>query len=247
MTDDTRDDDLVLDRMRSTFGGIRVSPPPPLDTVFARSRVQRRRRATGLVTAGLAAGLTVAAGGGLAASLGGAVGGNSPGGGEPAGSPVHVQLAAFSVDSNPNGTVTVVVTPRQTLDPTVFRRLLSRAGVPAVITVDAFCRSPQNPPQTLSRVVSHQSRGDGSIVMVISPQQLGPGISLSVGYFREKGTSPAHVALGLVRSDAPMTCRSQDSSAPVSPGATTSAVPRAAVPGSVVPVPGSAVPTGTTS
>jgi hypothetical protein len=51
--------------------------------------------------------------------------------------PVHVHLAAWSVDTNSNGTVTVTV--HQLAHPAKLQRTLARAGVPAVVTPGQIC------------------------------------------------------------------------------------------------------------
>ena len=47
---------------------------------------------------------------------------------------VQVDLAAWSVNSNPNGTVSVTV--RQMVDPAGLRKTLAKAGIPAVVSVE---------------------------------------------------------------------------------------------------------------
>ncbi|MFI6596646.1 hypothetical protein ACIBHX_10360 [Nonomuraea sp. NPDC050536] len=47
--------------------------------------------------------------------------------------------AAFSVDTNADGTVTVKVTKEESLDPVVLQRTLADAGIPARVTVNEFC------------------------------------------------------------------------------------------------------------
>ena len=110
--DDMSDDDMngrgvteneLFGALRNGLSKLRVPQPPPLETIVARGRARRRR--SGLAGMGLAAvGLAIA----LPVVISTVRTPASPvashlrlGSG-----PVHVNLAAYSVDSNPNGTVT---------------------------------------------------------------------------------------------------------------------------------------------
>src|SRR5215831_1749295 len=86
------------------------------------------RRALVPVAAGAAA-VAIALGAAVASNdTSGAPGGVAAGG-------VHVHLADFSVDTNPNGTVTVALSETQILNPDALRQALAQAGIPAKVTV----------------------------------------------------------------------------------------------------------------
>ena len=52
---------------------------------------------------------------------------------------VHVNLAAWSVNTNPNGTVTFVV--KKMSDPARLEHVLAEAGVPAIVRFGENCRA----------------------------------------------------------------------------------------------------------
>jgi len=93
----------------------------PASEIFARVRKRRRRAIVALTVACAATGLA------LALAL-------------PSGTqsrPVHVHLAAWSVDTNPNGTVTFKL--RSTAHPARLQRVLAEAGVPALVRSGKIC------------------------------------------------------------------------------------------------------------
>jgi hypothetical protein len=121
-----------------------LQPPPPGDTEAirqgARARLAAamsgpprppRHRRRPLVLSGVATAAAVAA-----VML--LLTGNWPGSGHPA-APVHVNLAAWSVNTNPDGTVTFKV--RKMADPTRLEQVLAEAGVPAIVRFGENCRA----------------------------------------------------------------------------------------------------------
>jgi hypothetical protein len=99
----------------------------PARAIFAAAGKRRARR-------GLAAALTA-----VCAAAGLALGLLLPGGPARA---VHVHLAAWSVDTNSNGTVTVTV--RQLMHAAQLQHVLAKAGVPAIVTFRTECLNTQN-------------------------------------------------------------------------------------------------------
>jgi hypothetical protein len=196
MTDD------VLRAVRDSVCEVPMPAPPPLAAIVSRGRARRHRRLSKAAAAGVAIAIVVS----LAIVLPTLSGsGNAPlarsatlpklGSG-----PVHVRLEAFSVNSNPDGTVTVTVTDEQTVDPNAFRQILAQAGVPALIDVGSFCHTPDQPPG-LDQVIQMEL---GQNVMVITPSAMPAGAELSIGYF------PDHVAFTLVTVGASLTCVTSD-------------------------------------
>jgi hypothetical protein len=114
---------VIRDRLaeaQHSLGEMPAGVPP--SEIFARVRKRRHRRAIAALTAACAAiGLA------LALVL-------------PSGSqsrPVHVHLAAWSVDTNPNGTVTFKL--RNTSHPAQLQHALAEAGVPAMVRWQEIC------------------------------------------------------------------------------------------------------------
>jgi hypothetical protein len=127
-----------------------------------------------------------------------------PGGVEAGG--VHVHLADFSVDTNPNGTVRVALSEAQLLDPDALRQALAQAGIPAMVTVGSFCYNPVVPDRdALSQVFTMEAPGPGeAAVVVINPSKLPAGSTLAVGYVMNGPIGKPHFEL--LTSGANVTC-----------------------------------------
>jgi hypothetical protein len=122
MNDDATDTALKsrLDDVRDSLGDVHMTVPA--SEIFAGASRRRARRGIAAVAAGCAA-IAVA----LAVAL-------------PAGNhtnAVHVHLAAWSVDTSPNGTVTFKL--RNTSQPRRLEHVLAEAGVPAMIRWGEVC------------------------------------------------------------------------------------------------------------
>ena len=110
----------------------------------ARRRLRQRNYHLRRGNRPLAAGITAAAAGAalvLGLGLSGVFGSGSP---SPARGTSQVRLAAFSVASNHDGTVTLILRRGVPFRPAALRRLLARHGVPALVKVGSYCYS--NPP-----------------------------------------------------------------------------------------------------
>jgi hypothetical protein len=217
MPDHHVNDDDVLGALRDGLSKLPVTQPPPLEAIVARGRARRRRSGLagmGLAAAGLAIALPV-----ILTSV------NRPGGRVApsvrlGSGPVHVNLAAFSVDSNPNGTVSVKLARGQSFDPRELRQILAKAGVAAVVNYGAFCATPVQPAGFEQVVLNaapgnrYSKPGTGSsprsltpgevTAMVIRPAAMPKRAELSIGYF------PDHVAVTLVRVGGPLSCMAAD-------------------------------------
>ncbi|HEX3923425.1 MAG TPA: hypothetical protein VHY31_14145 [Streptosporangiaceae bacterium] len=119
---------------------------------------------------------------------------------------VHIHRAAFSVDTNPGGTVTLKLTQGQMFDPAALRQALARAGVPALVTVGSVCTVP-GPSDALPQVLPpspHQPRGRS--VTTINPSAIPAREKLSIGYFAVPNGGGLHISL--VPDNTPLTCTS---------------------------------------
>jgi hypothetical protein len=189
--------DDVMCQVRESFSGLRMDMPA--ETFFARGRVRRRRRLSGLTAAAAA---TAGAAAAMTLTLGGPAPARS--GNPPPPSPGSVRLAAFSVTSGPGGSTTLILYkgpkyPR--LDPSALRQALAQHGIPALVTVGTFCRSTPAAPGGLGQVLHPLSQADGS-AMVINGHAMPSGTRLSIGYFTE------HVRMALIEDGAPLSCSS---------------------------------------
>jgi hypothetical protein len=131
------DIDNVLLQARDSLAGAHMDTP--VEAIFTRSRSQRHRRLEGLSAAGVAG---VAASTGLALGLAGAFGSASP---QPAHGGVHAHLAAFSLTSNQNGTVTLTLRPNAPLNPGAIQHALAQHGIPALVKAGSYCYSTPAP------------------------------------------------------------------------------------------------------
>lgn len=150
----------VRDRMRDSLADVRM--PVTADQITARgTRRRTHRRVAGLaaacVIAGTAAGAAVLTG---------------PAGQSSGRSGVHVHLAAWSVDTNTDGTVTLTVHELWHADD--LRAALARAGVPAVVTPGQSCLDPRNQSRLFHSAVLGK---DG---LTIRPSAIPPGDKLLI-------------------------------------------------------------------
>jgi hypothetical protein len=197
----------VMDQVRESFSGLRMDMP--LDNVFTRSRIRRRRRLSGLTaatatTAGVAAAMTLTLGGPAPTRSG-----NPP----PQASPRPVRLAAFSVTNGPGDSTRLIMRkgPQyRRLDPSALRQALARHGIPALVTVGTFCRSAANAPTGLGQILHPSNPADGS-AMVINGRAMPSGTRLSIGYFPGHARTALHnaaIRMALVKDGARLSCGS---------------------------------------
>jgi hypothetical protein len=213
MHDDDMNDDDLFGALRDGLSKLQVPDAPPLENIVARGRTRRRRSGlagVGLAAVGLAIALPVIV---TSVNRGGVPVATHPRLGS---GPVHVNLAAYSVDSNPNGTVTVALATKRNFDPAGLRQALAQAGVAAVVNFGVFCQTAVQPTgftQVVYRSASagaahsHASSAGNQTemtAMVIKPSAMPRRAELSIGYF------PNHVAMTLVKVGGPLSCFSMD-------------------------------------
>ncbi len=213
MHDDDMNDDDLFGALRDGLSKLPVPDAPPLERIVARGRARRRR--SGLAGMGLAAvGLAIA----LPVIVTSVNRGAVPVATHPrlGSGPVHVNLAAYSVDSNPNGTVTVALATKRNFDPAGLRQALAQAGVAAVVNSGVFCQTAVQPTGFTQVVYRSASAGAAQshassagnqtemTAMVIKPSAMPRRAELSIGYF------PNHVAMTLVKVGGPLSCFSMD-------------------------------------
>ncbi|MFD2763674.1 hypothetical protein [Micromonospora eburnea] len=191
-----RDQD-VLRAVADGLSGLDLDTPAE-DIIAAGTSRRRRRLATvtvaGVLLAGLAVAVPALTGSGPAAL---------PYAQGPA-STAPAQLVAFSVVSNPNGTVTLKLSKKQLFDPDAARKALSEAGVPAEIRVDgSHCYSIPSPPE-LDRLFPSRSEADEGIVLVINPSAIPQGAVMTISYRDPSTDGP--VSFGLAWKNR-MTCK----------------------------------------
>ncbi|WP_440087189.1 hypothetical protein [Streptosporangium sp. LJ11] len=190
-------DDDVLNVVRDSMSGVRMSTPA--HEVISAARARRRHRR-----------LAATAGGGVLAA---AVAWTLTLGGQQVNAPpaVHVQMAAFSIDSNADGTVTVKLTKEESLDPATMKNALARAGVPAEVTINKWCdTTPPGGQDGLEDVVTMDKVGDRAPQMIITPSAMPAGTKLLIGIrtpdYQPDNPNPLGATMILASTDAPLTC-----------------------------------------
>jgi hypothetical protein len=171
-----------LTEVRDSLGDVHMTTP--VAEIVSKGRRRRMRRGLSAVAAACAAvGLAVA----LAL----------PSGSEAR--QVHVHLAAWSVDTSSDGTVTVTV--RDMARAALLERVLAEAGVPAVVTPNRLCLNRQNQ-NALGRSGALRSGRTG---VVIHPSAIPSGTKILFSVFYTHGKL-AGFGWGLVKAGAPLHC-----------------------------------------
>jgi len=177
---DEMSDNEVLRAASDSLSAIPMAGPPDVEAIVARGRARRRHRLSavaGLSVAGAAAGTALALG--LTGVLGQA----------PA--PGTIRTTAFTLASNPNGTATLTINPKELLDPAALQSDLAQYGIPAKVTSGSMCSS-DPAPAGFSQVVSSSPAGPYTATpqngihptITIDPSAMPAGTELSVGYFQ---------------------------------------------------------------
>jgi hypothetical protein len=189
-------DEVMMTTVKDALSGVEMDTP--VDEIMAAGRSRRRRRMSGLAVAGIAVA-------GLATGVP-AIGNHGSAPVSPPGRSGTVQLAAFTVVSNPNGTATLTLLKGATLNPDSLSRALAGAGVPALVRVGSFCDQHAGP-AGLDQVLSSERRADGNVVLVFKPSAMPAGTKLSIGFKPESspGTKD-RVRFTLVNANAPVNC-----------------------------------------
>jgi hypothetical protein len=179
-----KDHDTVLDVLKDSLG--QVTMRTPVEQIVTTGRARRRRRRL----VGGAAGVTAVAGLALAMTT---YSGPppSPGDSSAAGA-VHVHAAAYTVDSNPDGSVRVTWDKEKYFqDHAGLQAALRQAGFPVLIKVGEFCKGPQddgtlNPGGIgagVDRVMKGERSSDGKkVTFVFTPSAMPAGKQLFIGY-----------------------------------------------------------------
>ena len=173
------------------------------EAIMAQARGHRLRRGLpGMGAAGLALGigLALSLSGGHPAGSGGSL---TASGGSGAPRVVHVNLAAWSVNTSSTGVVNVTI--RELKDPAGLSKTLADAGVPVVLTSGRVCTSGDQ--LQLSRVV-RKLPGQGGLMIKINPKAMPAGTELVIGVGTLRiGSQRAHAAaFGLEKKGSPLDC-----------------------------------------
>ena len=233
---DELSDHDVLRAAADSLAGLPVARPPDVESIMARGRAHRARRAR-RVTA--AASLSAA---GAAASTALAVGLTSALGPAPAPAPVPaapspgpgigpIRTAAFTLASNPDGTATLTINAGELLDTASLQRDLAQYGIPAKVTSGKFCSSDPAPDgfkqvvQLYGPWVRMTPSGPGkpppdqsTLSVTIDPAAIPAGAALSIGDF-QLGPDQQQADLALIDTSS-STCSSTPPGPDGPPGGT---------------------------
>lgn len=189
-------DNEILTAVRDSFAG--VHSDTSVDTVLAAGRARTRARRRALAGTAAAAVIAVA---GLALALPATSHPSAPSSTRTTAGPaaVHVHLAAFSLDSNADHTVTLVLSWKVSSDPIALEQALTKAGIPSKVTVGSLCLGPSLP--DFAKVVALQQQPAG-VLLTITPAAMPKGSLLSFMFRQGDATE----GIRLVSASAPMTC-----------------------------------------
>jgi hypothetical protein len=177
---DEMSDNEVLRAASDSLFAIPMANPPDVEAIMARGRARRRHRLSAVAGLSVAA---AAAGTALALGLTGMLG--------PARTLGTIRTASFTLVSNPNGTATLTISPKELLDPAALQSDLRQYGIPAKVTTGSFCSS-DPAPAGFSQVVSFYPAGPYTATpqnrvqatITIDPAAMPAGTELSVGDFQ---------------------------------------------------------------
>lgn len=224
MNDYDSDATGVLDALQDSFAEVTMGTPVEQIMTTGRTRLRRRRLAG--VAAGAAAvtglALGVAAYANPSTAPPSATDGTRADGTGAAGTMlggVHVHTAAYTVDSQSDGTVQVTWDKQRYIDDRDgLQAALHSAGFPVLIKVGEFCKGP-NDNGTLDasgvgpgvdRVMKGEAGPEGRVTFVFTPSAMPAGMELFIGYL-----NPAQLAVTqgrpgsverLVSVGVPLTC-----------------------------------------
>lgn len=218
MTDHNPESASVLIAVHDAFDAITM--PTPLGTLLAKADARRRRRRrTATFTA-------------AAAVAGVAIGVVNPGYGSThdaapitpavAAQPVHIVTAAYTVDTQSNGTVTVTWTKQGYFqDPAGLQAALQKAGFPVLVKVGEFCKGPSDDgyldPSGVGRgvdqVMQASTDSNEQVVFTFDRSGLPAGTELFIGYLSPAQLAITHGAPGsverLVPTGTTLTCTTE--------------------------------------
>ncbi|HEY3480728.1 MAG TPA: hypothetical protein VGL02_17680 [Streptomyces sp.] len=203
----------VLNALRDSLDDVTMSTP--VEQIEAAGRARRnRRRLVG--TAGVAAAAALAIG--VPALTNPSTAPPSAADSTGAGS-VHVQTAAFTVDSKTDGTLVATWDKAAYFsDHAGLENALRRAGFPVLIKEGVFCKGPHDDGKLspsgsgpgVSTVMKGTRSDDGKVTFTFYPAAMPPGKQLFIGYLDAAQLASVHMNPGsverIVPAHGPLTC-----------------------------------------
>lgn len=192
-------DDELLTAMRTSLTGVSdsltdVHLDRPVSAITGRARARRLRR--GLAGGAAAA---VALGVGLSLTLTAS----------PAASrSVHVNLAAWSVNTTSTGQVELTL--RELQDQARLEQTLADAGVPAIVSFGQFCEPVSQADNLTATMGTHfiqrpVGRAGILVGILIDPAAIPSGVTVDIGV-EDFGTGHGYFVDEIIKNGAPLTC-----------------------------------------
>jgi hypothetical protein len=207
--DDT-DDDVVLGRLRDSLGVISMNAP--IERIEAAGHTRRRHRRLAATSMGLAAVSVLSLGAYTVSHPATAPPAVAAGG-------VHIHLAAYSVDTQTDGSILVQWDKAKYFsDSEGLQAALTRAGFPVLMKTGEFCKGPQDDgylnPSGIGRGVSAVMKGtstkDGNVTFTFTPAAMPAGHELFIGYLNADQLAVTRGRPGsverIVPTGVPLTC-----------------------------------------
>jgi hypothetical protein len=212
-THDMTDTAAVLDALRDSLDGITM--PTPVEQIETAGRRRRnRRRLIGTGATAVAAALAVAVPMIANPSTAPPSAADSAGPGA-----VHIQKAAFSIDTKTDGTIHVTWDKEAYFtDHAGLEKALRDAGFPVLIKEGEFCKGPHDSGKLdpsgggpgVEAVRKAETSKDGRVTFIFIPSAMPPGKQLFIGYLNTAQLASVHGNPGsverLVPTGVPLTC-----------------------------------------
>lgn len=201
----------VLDALKGSLDDVRLATP--VEEIVAAGRVRRRRRrVAGAAAVALSTGLAV----GVSALA-------NPPAAPPAdamsGAGVHIHTAAYTVDSQKDGTVHATFDKgRYFTDRAGLQAALRKAGFPVLIRTGVFCRGPNDDGKLspagqgsgVTRVMEGRREASDRVTFVFKPENMPANTQLFIGYLNAAQLASVHGNPGsverLVPTNQKLTC-----------------------------------------
>jgi hypothetical protein len=192
-------DDELLTAMRTSLTGVSdsltdVHLDRPVSAITGRARARHLRR-------GLAGGAAAAVALGVGLSL-------TLTSGPAASRSVHVNLAAWSVNTTSTGQVELTL--RELRDQDRLEQTLADAGVPAIVNFGQFCEPVSQADNLTATMGTHfiqrpVGRAGVLVGILIDPAAIPSGVTVDIGV-EDFGTGHGYFVDEIIKNGAPLTC-----------------------------------------
>ncbi|WP_329122163.1 hypothetical protein [Streptomyces sp. NBC_01465] len=205
------DTDQLFDALRGSLDDVHLATP--VEEIVAKGRSRRRlRKVTGVAAVALASGLAVGV-----STL--ANPSTAPPSYATSGAGVHIHTAAYTVDTQPDGSVHATFDKQRYFsDHAGLQAALRRAGFPVLMKTGVFCKGPNDDGKLsesgqgagVDRVMEGVREDDGRVTFVFKPENMPANTQLFIGYLDAAQLAAVHMNPGsverLVPTNQKLTC-----------------------------------------